>query len=227
MANLREVEAYIATRRPGSVVGVDEAGRGPWAGPIVAAAVAVPTHGWEPHPLVRDSKKLQPHQMRQVYNHYVDDDRVVIGVGMMSAAVIDEIGIDRAQARAQAEAVRSTFYRLAYRPFVVVDGILPPALDPNEIEHMLCVPKADALIPAVGLASIVAKVTQLTAMEELDKRFPVYGFSRHHGYGTPEHRTALAVHGPCDAHRRSFKPVRTMKESDRMPAIEDLDLDDV
>jgi len=227
MASLSDVETYILDHQPGTIVGVDEAGRGPCAGVLVAAAAAVPTQGWEPHKLVRDSKKLKPHQMKVVHDHYAGDDRIVIGVGIATSSVIDKVGIDKAQAWAQGEAIRRTFDRLAYKPFVVVDGITPPDIDSTATEFIMLVPKADLLIPAVSLASIFAKYIQLQRMDELHERFPVYGFNEHHGYPTKQHKQALATHGPCIAHRRSYRPVReVLSREQRLPTLADLGLED-
>ena len=143
-----------------------------------------------------------------IYERFKDHVQVAIGIGVVTAAEIDELGVDKAQAIAQAKAVLGTFDRLVYPPFVVVDGINPPALNPSDAEKVMCVPKGDALIPAVGLASIIAKATQLRTMREFDATYPGYGFSKHAGYGTKEHKAALVKLGPCPIHRRSYKPVR-------------------
>lgn len=207
-----DVAAYIKAHNCGTLVGVDEAGRGTWAGSIFAAAAAVPT-SWKAPADVRDSKKLGSSdrgraEMERIYERYANHDRIAIGIGVVSSEEIDDIGLDKAQAKAQGLAIRATFDRLVYPPFVVVDGINPPAIDPSDIEALMCVPKADALIPAVSLASIFAKVTQLRAMRELDAQFPSFGFLKHAGYGTKEHKAALDRLGPCPIHRRSFRPIK-------------------
>lgn len=209
---IEEVQAYIQSHNVGTIVGVDEAGRGTWAGPIIAAAAAVPAT-WNPHPNVRDSKTLSRPQMEAVYSRYANDDHLIIGIGIVYPDIIDEIGIDKAQAKAQGDAIRSTFNRLAYRPFVIVDGINLPAIDAKDVESIMLLPKADALIPAVSLASIFAKVTQLRFMDEYEVKFPGYGFSKHAGYGTKEHQSSLTKLGPCAIHRRSFSPVRKATRS--------------
>ena len=136
VATLADVEHYIKECNPGTIVGVDEAGRGNWAGPIIAGAAAVSIANWTPPAGLTDSKLMSSkagHRRRvAIYEQCGNDDKVVIGIGRVDADEIDEIGIDAAQAKAQAEAVRATFWRLVYPPFVVVDGNRPPAIEPPE-----------------------------------------------------------------------------------------------
>jgi ribonuclease HII len=146
--------------------------------------------------------------MEAIYNRYANNDNIAIGIGVVPPDVIDEIGIDKAQAKAQGDAIRLTFGRLAYRPFVVVDGINSPAIDAKDVDRIMLLPKADALIPAVSLASIFAKITQLRFMAEYEAKFPGYGFAKHAGYGTKDHQAALIKLGPCSVHRHSFSPVK-------------------
>jgi len=210
-STLAEVEAYIRDNNPGTIVGVDEAGRGNWAGPIVAGAAAVSIANWRPPAGLTDSKLMSSkagYKRREaIYEQVVKDDKVVIGIGVVEAAEIDQIGIDAAQAKAQAEAIKATFWRLVYPPFVVVDGVNPPAIEPPEVKHVMMLPKGDLLVPAVSLASVCAKVTQCRTMIELDKTHPGYGFAQHKGYGTKEHKAALNELGPCAVHRRCYRPV--------------------
>ncbi len=224
---VEEVNDYIKAHRCGTIVGVDEAGRGCWAGPLYAAAVAVPTSLKLP-PEVTDSKTFGSKEdgrirMEVIYERYKDDDQVVIGIGSASAFAIDEIGLDKAQAIAQRNAIQNLFHRLVYNPFVVVDGINPPAIDTSSVEKIMCVPKADALIPVVGLASICAKVAQVRAMREFDKKYPGYGFAKHCAYGTKDHKAAVEKLGPCSIHRQSFKPIREANTSRESAMNTDLD----
>ena len=205
-ATLADIERYIEENNPGTIVGVDEAGRGCWAGSIIAAAAAVPAH-WQPPPGLTDSKKMTAKSREAVYERYKDDDKVVIGIGEVGPEEIDQIGIDAAQAKAQAEAIRGTFWRLAYPPFVVVDGVNPPAIEPPDVKRIMMLPKGDLLVPAVSLASVYAKVIQCRLMGDFEKRHPGYGFGGHKGYGTKVHKEALDRLGPCDIHRRSYSPV--------------------
>lgn len=208
---LEEIEAYIRDNNPGTIVGVDEAGRGNWAGPIVAGAAAVSIANWTPPAGLTDSKLMSSkagYKRREaIFDQYANDDKVVIGIGVVEADEIDRIGIDAAQAKAQAEAVRGTFWRLAYPPFVVVDGVNPPAIEPPEVKCVMMLPKGDLLVPAISLASVCAKVVQCRTMIELDAQHPGYGLAQHKGYGTKEHKAALNKLGPCPVHRRCYRPV--------------------
>jgi ribonuclease HII len=194
---------YLRTQ---ALVGVDEVGRGSWAGPILAAAVAVPPN-WQPNTWVRDSKTLSPKKREMVFNLYENDLSLVIGVGEVDAKEIDIIGIDAAQAKAQALAVRNTFWRLAHAPIVIVDGVEPPDIRPPEVKEVILLPKGDSLIPAISLASIVAKVIRDRIMAQYEKDFPGYDFAKSSGYGTVKHREGLAKLGVCGIHRLSYRPV--------------------
>jgi ribonuclease HII len=185
---------------------VDEVGRGAYAGPIVAAAAAVSVH-WVPASGLTDSKKLSPKKREAYFRQYQHDDTVVLGVGVIGPEVIDQKGIDWAQAEAQAIAIRETFWRLIYPPFVVVDGISPPNIGTPEVEKVLLLPKGDSLVPAISLASVVAKVTRDRIMVEYEGQFSGYGFAKSSGYGVAAHQEALLRLGPCPIHRRSFGPV--------------------
>lgn len=187
-----------------SYVGVDEAGRGTWAGPLVAAAVAVPAN-WSPLPQVRDSKKLSKTQIIQIAEHYIDSASVQFNIAVIPPEVIDTIGVGRAQTQAHCEAILGV--ARTFETPVIVDGIEKP---PGFNGPVFAIPKADADYPAVSLASILAKYTQMTAMRDLDTAFPGYGFAKHCGYGTKEHEHALARLGACPAHRKSFTPIKNL-----------------
>lgn len=204
---LQDVERYIVEENPGTIVGVDEAGRGPCAGPLVAAAVAVSVN-WEPPPGLTDSKDMTVRARERIVERFQDDDRIVIGIGITSPEDIDANGIDWAQAAAQGDAIRATFYRLVYPPFVVVDGINPPEVGTMDVAHLICLPKADALVPAVSLASVFAKVEQRRIMQQYAKQYPGYGFGRHCGYPSKAHKAALEALGPCPIHRKTWGPVK-------------------
>jgi len=210
MGTLSEVESYILDRGLDVVVGVDEAGRGNFAGPIVAGAALVPVD-WKHPPQLTDSKDMTLKRRTSFYSNYTQEVLasygIVVGTAEVDSEEIDKIGIDAAQARAQANAIRTLFHAVSEPPFVVVDGNLPPAIGPPEIRHYICVPKADLLFPAVSLASVFAKVRQTTLMEGFEKLFPGYGFGKHHGYGTKVHKAALKKLGPCAIHRKCYRPV--------------------
>jgi ribonuclease HII len=183
------------------VVGVDEAGRGALAGPVVAAAVIVPaatplTGVWAE---VRDSKLLRP-AARCALEKPIQQAALAWGVGVVSASVIDEIGIATATRQAMMQALRA----LGMRPdFLLIDWVkLPQAGLPQ-----ICVAKADQKMASVAAASILAKVTRDRLLDTLGDQYPLYGFGSHKGYGTAQHRAALVEHGPCPEHRHSFAPI--------------------
>ena len=183
---------------PSPVAGIDEVGRGPWAGPVVAAAVIL-----DPKKLPReidDSKKLD-HEEREKFFKEIHACAFAIGVGQASVAEIDIFNIRKASHLAMVRA----FQALNMVPaFALVDGNDPPPLScPAR-----AIVEGDARSLSIAAASIVAKVTRDRMMVEMCGAHPVYGFSRHKGYGTPEHAFALLTHGPCSEHRESFAPVR-------------------
>ena len=185
------------------IAGVDEVGRGPLAGPVMAAAVILPLDrelSWLS--LVRDSKELTP-QRREPLARSIESDALAVGIGRASAEVIDTDGI----VAATHEAMRLAIERLSCRPdFVLIDGMSLPQLD--------CPAKAivdgDSLCLSIAAASIVAKVARDRLMVEMDRLYPGYGFARHKGYGTPEHLQSLERYGVCPIHRKSFYPVREL-----------------
>lgn len=180
--------------------GVDEAGRGPLAGPVVAAAVVLPS---TVRPGVYyDSKQLTKKQREEAYDRLLEE-AVDIGVGIVDHEYIDQYNI----LQATLFAMQSALKELRCLPnLVVVDGTAIPMV--SMLQRKLI--HGDALSQTVGAASIVAKVTRDRLMLKYDECYPVYGFSRHMGYGTKEHIHALKVHGPSPVHRRSFAPVRQL-----------------
>ena len=183
--------------------GVDEAGRGPLAGPVVAAAVVLdplfPIDG------LRDSKKLSAaHRERLAV--LIRERAYAWSVGRADAGDIDRINILQATLLAMARAVAG----LPTPPrHVLVDGLHCPRL-PCSVEAVV---GGDRRIASISAASILAKVTRDAEMVQLDRRYPQYGFRRHKGYPTVEHREALRQHGPCPIHRRTFAPVRSSIEA--------------
>ena len=185
------------------VAGLDEAGRGPWAGPVCAAAVILPLVRADLPGLlagVRDSKQLTPARREELLPCILQVAEAV-GVGWSSPAEIDASGIGPATRRAMARAV----VRLEALPdALLVDFIRLPEVDlPQQ-----ALPKADIRCLSVAAASIVAKVERDRLMVALGETFPGYGFARNKGYGTPEHREALARLGPSAIHRMTWKPIR-------------------
>jgi ribonuclease HII len=172
--------------------GMDEAGRGPLAGNVVAACVAMP-----PEPLlewVDDSKKLSPKRREAVYEQIMKI-ALYVGVGQASPEEIDRINI----LNATKEAMRRAASNVPAKLFLI-DALQGLGLNGEErgIIH------GDAISYAIAAASIVAKVTRDRQMEKLNEQYPVYGFMQHKGYGTPQHIAALRAYGPCPDHRRSF-----------------------
>lgn len=184
------------------ICGIDEAGRGPWAGPVVAAAVILPRKG-RPKGLT-DSKQLTAEQREELALEI--RACAVFAVGVASVEEIDRLNI----LRATHLAMRRAFDGLSQAPVAaLVDGNSAPDL-PCAYEMIV---EGDILAPVISAASIIAKVERDRMMTDLCALHPGYGFSRHKGYGTPEHQKALAALGPCAIHRRSFKPVREAAET--------------
>ena len=183
------------------IAGIDEAGRGAWAGPVVAAACILPLECagllWELR-LVRDSKLLSPRQRNACYTH-ITSIATCWGVGVVSASEIDRLGILPAIRLAMVLAVTA----LAQPPsLLMIDAVkLPQLAIPQIVE-----PKSDLHYLSVASASIIAKVTRDRLLVSLDAGYTGYGFARHKGYGTPQHRAALAELGVCGQHRRSYRP---------------------
>lgn len=192
----RETQAISSGLWP--MAGIDEVGRGPLAGPVVAAAVildpqAVPDG-------LDDSKKLSAARREELFA-IIAQSALAIGVASATAVEIDTINIRQATLLAMRRAVAA----LAVQPLsVLVDGNDPPVLACS-CESII---GGDAQIASIAAASIVAKVTRDAMMARLCQRYPAYGFSAHAGYGTPQHRAALQAHGPCPEHRYSFAPVK-------------------
>jgi ribonuclease HII len=183
------------------IAGVDEVGRGPLAGPVVAAAIILPLDerpSWLSR--VRDSKQLTPSQRESIFDQVLKSG-VAFGVGSVSHEVIDERGI----APATRLAMRRAIEHLSTRPdYLLIDFMrLPGIRIPQK-----SVVDGDSLCLSIAAASIVAKVTRDRHMVELDSQFPGYGLAQHKGYGTPEHLEALQRLGPCAIHRKTFTPVR-------------------
>lgn len=177
-----------------AVCGVDEAGRGPLAGPVCAAAVILPAgiviDG------LNDSKKLTEKKREALFD-VITENAISWSVSLVDETVIDEINILQATYRAMQQAVEGL-----PRPadFVYVDGNRSEGLSlPHE-----CVVSGDARIPSIAAASIIAKVTRDRLMRDFAVRYPAYGFEKHKGYGSRAHYAALLEHGPCPIHRRTF-----------------------
>lgn len=189
------------------VCGIDEAGRGPLAGPVVACAVVFDKSCFdnvEKRRILRevyDSKSLSP-SLREKLFWAVKKEAVSLGVGIIEARRIDEANILVATLEAMSKAVSE----LEVKPDVVlVDGNIVPPISVSKVYPLV---KGDSRSFCVAAASIVAKVIRDGIMRELDIRYPEYGFAKHKGYCTKEHLHTLKTLGPCEEHRKSFKPVQ-------------------
>jgi ribonuclease HII len=180
------------------VAGIDEAGRGPLAGPVVAAAVVFLEH--EAPEGLDDSKKLTSARREALYENLSTSPHVLWAVSVQSAEVVDRINILQATHRAMREALAALNRQIDH---ALIDG-LPVREFPTP--HTALV-GGDALSFSIAAASILAKVTRDRLMHEAHAAYPQYGFHNHKGYGTPEHLEALREHGPCPLHRISFAPV--------------------
>jgi len=183
------------------VCGIDEVGRGPLAGPVVAACVVLPpdfsTHG------INDSKKLSPKQ-REAACARILAEALAVGLGQVDAPQIDEINI----LRATHLAMRRAFIHLPLDiipALILVDGLPVPGLPCAQQRALV---GGDGLSVSIAAASVVAKVTRDALMTQADQDYPGYGFAGHKGYGAASHLQALLELGPCPLHRRSFAPVR-------------------
>ncbi len=191
-------ERALRARGFSLVAGVDEAGRGPLAGPVVAAAVIL-TEDLELEG-VTDSKKLTAPKRESWHRILTSRADICWAVGQASVEEIDSLNILRATHLAMARAVEA----LSARPdHALVDGLPVRGLP---VDHTAVV-SGDTLCLSIAAASILAKVTRDRLMTDLDALYPQYGFARHKGYGVRQHLEALRIHGPCPVHRRSFAPV--------------------
>lgn len=186
------------------ICGVDEAGRGPLVGSVVAGAVVLDPN--QPIIGLRDSKKLSPARREQLYAEIMQKARAW-GVGQASPGEIDTLNILQATMLAMRRAIEALSERLGEWPSkALIDGNRCPIL-PIASEAII---KGDAKEPAISAASIIAKVTRDQQMQALHTQYPQYGFNQHMGYPTEAHMQALKQFGPCEEHRRTFAPVRDL-----------------
>jgi len=203
-----EFEAASFTKGFCYVAGVDEAGRGAWAGPLVAAAVVFPRYiiehknAHEALASIRDSKKLTANKREKLYD-CITEYAQFYAVAEVNHQDIDIHGIQWANIRAMTLAVRN----LAQPPdYVFSDSYIKPDGFVGE-----AVVKGDDKVFSIAAASILAKVTRDRIMSAYDTTYPAYGFAQHKGYGTKQHREALQRHGPCVLHRKSFAPIKELR----------------
>lgn len=194
---LKAEQASLVWDGPGLVAGVDEAGRGPLAGPVVAAAVIL--DDLNPIAGLADSKQLTAARRERLYDE-IRARALCCSVAEASVEEIDQLNILQATLLAMRRAVEG----LRLKPTkVLVDGNRLPVLD----VLAEAIVKGDAKVPAISAASILAKVHRDRWCDHYHQQFPQYGFANHKGYGTAEHLAALRLHGACPQHRRSFSPV--------------------
>ena len=180
------------------IAGIDEAGRGPLAGPVTAAAVILP-EGFS-CPGLDDSKKISASKREQLYEQLTTDPAILWSVATADRAEIDRLNILRATHLAMRRAAEALD---PWPDHCLIDGL---AVRGFPLPHDGIV-KGDGLSLSIAAASVIAKVTRDRIMGEIDREFPQYGFSQHQGYGTKGHLEALRIHGPCSQHRGSFQPV--------------------
>lgn len=186
------------------IVGVDEAGRGPLAGPVVAGAVILPAAFDLPG--LNDSKQVKEETRETLYDAIVEQ-AVAYGVGIVDVDYIDEHNILQATFEAARRAIRDLEQRLGQRSdYLLTDFLKIPGVE-QPVEAIV---KGDASSYSIAAASILAKVTRDRLMVELAASYPAYGFEKHKGYASPEHLEALRVAGPCAVHRKSFAPIKEM-----------------
>lgn len=204
---LRAEQAAFSWDVPGLIAGVDEAGRGPLAGPVVAAAVILDDQN--PIRGLADSKVLTARKREQLYDE-IRAKALCCSIAQASVEEIDQINILQATMLAMRRAVEGLRLKPAK---VLVDGNRLPVLD----ALAEAIVKGDSKVAAISAASILAKVTRDRWCVEVDAQWPQYGFAAHKGYGTAAHLAALQAHGPCALHRRSFAPVAAALAQARVP----------
>ena len=182
------------------IAGLDEAGRGPLAGPVVAAACIVPRGLLIPH--VNDSKKLTAKMREQLFERLTHDPSIIYAIGIIESEEIDRLNIYQATIHAMWQAIEKL---ATYPDCLLVDGMgLPHPILPCQK-----IVKGDQLSQSIAAASIIAKETRDRLMRAYHDQWPNYGFRQHKGYGTAQHLDALEKHGPCPIHRHSFEPIKT------------------
>lgn len=192
---MKEYEYSFLSKGNVVIAGVDEAGRGPLAGPVVAAAAILNVD--DDFIYLNDSKKVTPKRRDILYDDIMN--RTIYGIGIVSAEEIDEINI----LQATYKAMRMAIDKLSKRPEVLLnDAVIIPGID--ESIHQEKIIKGDAKSVSIAAASILAKVTRDGYMEELGEKYPEYGFEKHKGYGTKAHIEAIKKHGITPEHRKTF-----------------------
>lgn len=196
------------------ILGIDEVGRGPWAGPLVVGAVILGTKidG------LTDSKKLTKKKREALYIGIMQHAKAV-GLGWVHADELDEVGLSEALRLACKRAVLEVKSQGVAFHDVIIDGTVNLLAGTNLESHVTTMKKADLLVPSVSAASIVAKVARDEFMVKQDELYPGYGFASHVGYGTATHRKAIEKHGVTSLHRQTFEPIATFSGKVKPPAL--------
>lgn len=197
-----------------AILGIDEVGRGPLAGPLVVGAVVLPDEKPEWVLELKDSKKLSA-KKREKLNEVIIEGALATGLGWVSASELDEVGISEALRVATRRAVKSVQSLHASFSQIVIDGKVNFLKGTALEKYVSTMPKADDLVREVSAASIIAKVARDRYMVELSELYPEYGFNSHVGYGTAKHIAAIREFGITPEHRKSFEPIRSMVGFDR------------
>ena len=187
------------------VVGIDEVGRGPLAGPVVAASAIIKTKDLACKKDIKDSKKLTHKKRQQIFDSLINSPDIEWGIGIVSETIIDKINILEASKLAMKQSLQDLEKKINPKTadFLLLDGNFKINVDLSQKSIV----GGDDKVFSIALASIIAKVTRDKMMEEYHKQYPLYGFDRHKGYGTKLHFEMLKKYGPCKIHRKSFKPV--------------------
>jgi len=190
-----------------NIIGVDEAGRGPLVGNVVAAAVIFPTNFYIEG--LTDSKKLTEKKREDFY--FQITNQCSWSVGEASSIEIDQVNILQATMLAMTRAINNLQHQLLSQNKDEIFKVLVDGNQCPDVDNCRAIVKGDLTEPVISAASVIAKVTRDRQMKELDLRFPEYGFKKHKGYGTKEHLIALSKHGPIDGHhRRTFAPIKNL-----------------
>ena len=200
VANLYTFENGCRANGYKLIAGVDEVGRGPLAGPVVVASVILPKNFFIEK--INDSKKLSEATREKIYD-IIMENAIAVNRAIIDEKTIDRVNIYQAAMNGMYEAI----YGLNPKPDAVLIDAMP--LESLDIYHQSII-KGDAKSASIAAASIVAKVERDRMMNEFDKIYPQYGFAKNKGYGTSEHLEALRKYGPCEIHRKSFEPIKSM-----------------
>ncbi len=195
------------------IAGIDEVGRGPLAGPVVACAaiikLKVKSEKLKVFDGIRDSKQLSERQREKFYEILTNNNQIDYGIGIVSEKIIDKINILNASLLAMKKAAEN----LEIKPdFLLIDGRWTLK---NYPISQIAIPNGDKNVFSISVASIIAKVYRDRMLINFQKKYPEYGFEKHKGYGTKLHMKALKKYGPCKIHRRSFKPIKILKSEFR------------